>query len=124
MTNLAKTRWLADLRSGKYKKIKGQLWKDACSYQRSAIGVLCEAFMEETNRGRWAEYGGIKIHDTYMRSGAPTTVLTWAGLPVENPGIALDQSQPKYTVVALNDGLGEYRAASFEEIAIHIEQSL
>jgi len=88
-----KKMWVEALRSGKWRKAKGQLRKS--TNYRCCLGVLDEVYMEDTDRGAWMGCGFTgrdripKSEGSYHGHGdaylgvegcLDRTVMEWAGL--------------------------------------------
>lgn len=75
-------KWVAALRSGKYKQGQDQLRPTKDTF--CCLGVLCDLHRKERG-GRWTTLDG------YWYSGAasvlPWKVTAWAGLPGDNPKV-------------------------------------
>ena len=107
--------WVAALRSGKWRKAKGQLRKS--TNYRCCLGVLCEVYMEDAGEGEWIEgtFQEFRFH-------LPSRVRAWAGfdtftpLPKVKIGTYAELSQH-------NDGQG-CKPKSQLEIADAIEEQL
>lgn len=127
-----KAQWLADLRSGEYKKGKGYLkHRNALGQiEYCCLGVLCE---QAAKAGIIS--AAIESVDGYFYFGSdqfilPYAVMEWAGLEMANPGLWQVQG-PAYvgplTLSMANDHSGrgdEEPERSFSEIADLIEQYL
>lgn len=106
--------WVCMLRSDKYRKAKGQLFKPGEGM--SAVGILCKAYSQDIGGGFRSDGSFVDDKENRRRCGAPTDVLAWANLIGHSPGIRINSSDQQ-TVVALNDGLGEWNPQSFDYIA-------
>lgn len=110
-----KEKWLAALRSGKYKQCKGHL---RVGNKFCCLGVLCDIYHEETKDGEWVgnadgitefkdgSYGGLAI--------LTNNVTKWAGLQDNNP----------YLEEGNNCGGANDAGKTFKEIADLIEKYL
>lgn len=93
MNAQVKERWLAALRSGKYKQTKGALNRGDNHY--CCLGVLCELAIEEGVVLGWVDTVGktldkslgiISVVGGDVESAIlPKAVVEWAGLPESNP---------------------------------------
>ena len=119
MDSTIKEKWLAALRSGKYKQGTNELRTNESKF--CCLGVLCDVYRKETKLGKWSknDFGNFKFtntkksNNTFMGSGRlPLSVMEWAGLPQANPIIDVTES-----LAGLNDS-----GASFEKIADIIEK--
>ena len=117
MREYVKDKWIAALKSGKYKQTRGCL-NDGNGY--CCLGVLCEVFIAEGNvldvgtKGSVVTYNNGSVvtyngEETYP----PPDVLRWAGIQHVN-GMA---SGVNYSVTAVNDV-----AYSFTPSIEYIEQ--
>jgi len=113
--------WVAALRSGKWRKAKGQLRKS--TNYRCCLGVLDEVYMEDTGRGEWCEgiftilgEGG----ETYFLG---TEVMEWAGLDGHPTGGTVEIRGEKVFLANHNDGF-KCRPKTQLEIADAIEAQL
>ncbi len=110
-----KKKWVEALRSGAYHQGTGQL---RCNDQFCCLGVLCDLFKDDGQRGDWvADDCGFafEVGAESCVGVLPIAVQDWAGLNVYDPGIGGDQ-----TLVELNDN-GLF---SFGKIADIIEANL
>lgn len=116
MNPKVKEKWVAALRSGKFKQARSALRvesEDGVGY--CCLGVLCEVHRQSTKRKGWSR------GEEYMGESAflPEQVAKWAGLEIDNDG---DVKPPKChkTLAQLNDGSGK----NFDYIAGIIERNL
>jgi hypothetical protein len=115
MKDDVKKKWVAALRSGKYKQGCGALRRND---EYCCLGVLCDVYRKETGK-RWVRQKGheeFAIHQS--TGGLPTRVREWAGL--DQARIDLDWDGKNESVVLLND---VYRVP-FEKLADAIEEQL
>ncbi len=105
-----KEKWVAALRSGKYKQGKHRL-KNGRKY--CCLGVLCDisGLDEFKNRG---DRGEVYLNDIMI---LPQEVVNWAGLETSNPVIV--QKDGIIALAELND-----KGANFNTIADLIEAQL
>ena len=102
------TLWINALLSGDYKQVKGKLHSESgfC-----CLGVLCDLFKKETNKGRWKmgeeEHAQFYIGEEIATGVLPEAVVDWAGL---DSNIGKFHAGP--SLIILNDG-----GKSFAEIA-------
>jgi hypothetical protein len=108
-------KWVATLRSGRFRQEKGKL---RTPYGYCCLGVACELFHKEypdferfyNRECRWYEYGG---REDFL----PLSVQQWLGLKDEKGTFArLNLTDSSHNLAVLNDG-GE----TFEGIANFIE---
>lgn len=124
MNREIKKRWVAALRSGKYRQSCGSLRKDDCY---CALGVLCDLFVQDREHEgvAWLSVlGHYAVHyeegqPTYSYDFLPQPVMNWAGLIHENPAFFVEESEDYFTVSDLNDD----QQLSFDQIATIIEGS-
>jgi hypothetical protein len=117
MNKEIKAKWLAALRSGKYKQAVGALHTDDNAF--CCLGVLCDLHAQETGAVWDGEYRYFKRADI-----PPTLVCDWAGLEEANPiihriDLPIDTNEAALSVAEYND-----RKYSFDQIADLIEQHL
>lgn len=115
MNPVIKEKWLAALRSGRYKqgkealKINNSAKKKA--HQYCCLGVLCEIYKDEKKLPR----------DTDLRAAGDEVpndeVVQWAGIPDFNPDVVYNGEGTSLTI--LNDG-----GKTFLTIADVIEEQL
>lgn len=124
-----KRKWVAALRSDKYKQGQGKL--RSMENEFCCLGVLCDLCAKETGKRIWGRVDGRRGGDYYVKtkhqawddllatgkcgtvSYPPPEVVEWAGLPSHNPII-------KGTALSLMNDSGD----SFLKIADRIEKSL
>ena len=118
-----KTKWVAALRSGKYKQVKETLKKR--NGGMCCLGVLCELYRQETGVGKWEFHKDSGEYEFLGQRGElPETVKDWAGLNEQDPrtGVPmlefLNGSLLSHSFAGLNDNAGY----SFEQIAQVIEE--
>ncbi len=126
-----KEKWVAAIRSGKYKQGKRRLKKInhlTGDLEYCCLGILCEIHAEETgidfhlSNGNFMYYN----HGTFL----PEIVIDWAGLPKENHNIDIEGLSPDTLVVVERDGRQTNLAylndnvLDFEGIAGIIEEQL
>lgn len=124
MNREIKKRWVAALRSGKYRQSRDHLRKDDCY---CALGVLCDLFVQDRQQEgvAWMSVlGHYAVHykegqSIYSYDFLPQPVMNWAGLTRENPAFFVYESDDHFTVSDLNDD----QQLSFAEIATIIEES-
>jgi hypothetical protein len=125
MNREIKKRWVAALRSGKYRQSCGHLREDDCY---CALGVLCDLFVQEHEHegvswdktlGQYYFVRYEKDQATYYYEFLPPVVMKWAGVRHENPEFFVEESEDCFTVADLNDD----QALSFDQIATIIEES-
>jgi hypothetical protein len=115
MKDDVKKKWVAALRSGKYKQGTGALRRGD---EYCCLGVLCDVYRKATGM-RWVRQKGheeFAIHQSTAR--LPDQVHRWAGTKSER--IDLDWDGKNESVVLLND---VYRVP-FEKLADAIEEQL
>lgn len=125
-----KSRWTAELRSGRFEQGKGALRiAGDAGDQYCCLGVLCQLAVEAgvIPAARRHAFDGLYEYDG--RDGLPSQkVAEWAGFPVdhdghpyENPGFWLGESDDIYqtSLADQNDN-----GASFSEIADLIDKHL
>lgn len=107
-----KAKWIAALRSGKYRQGKGVLRR---ADEFCCLGVLCDVVRKDVG-GRWLKPSNIGVRNFKIGSETdchilPDGVIAFVGLPPcdGNP----------FGVAVKND-----KGASFAEIADHIEANL
>ena len=119
MDSTIKEKWLAALRSGKYKQGTGNLKTKTNRF--CCLGVLCDVYRKETKYGKWMKdnFGNFHFINTkkskkdFKDAGVlPLNVMEWADLPSVNPLIDVGSS-----LAGINDS-----CASFEKIADIIEK--
>jgi hypothetical protein len=124
MNSQIKQRWIDALHSDEYKQGESQL-RDADRF--CCLGVLCDLYINETNRG-WMKdnFGMFYVEDDFMEETEvlPDCVKKWAELEVNSPSVVIkhpfiDNEKKIEQLVNLNDG-----GVSFSEIADLIEESL
>lgn len=103
-----KAKWVAALRSGKYKQGQGEL-RDGKKF--CCLGVLCDIHAK-TNRGKWSAAGTYHGEDLVL----PVDVRKWAGLKEQNPIL----TGPSLTTLAEENDAGK----TFTEIASLIKKHL
>lgn len=119
MNPKVKEKWIAALRSGKYKKGVGVLHIDN---KFCCLGVLCDLYIQENNSHlKWEEkdtssYGVYFLNENSI---LPWEVKEWAGLDHRNP-VLYENSYRMITLADLNDTTG----SSFTSIADVIEENL
>lgn len=107
-----KAKWIAALRSGKYKQGTGQLKQED---RFCCLGVLCDLHRKECPEER--QWNGGFYFD--IVTTLPKEVIFWAGLNEHNPALG------DFTCAIHNDGCIETcPRKSFTEIADLIEQHL
>ncbi|CAB4140973.1 hypothetical protein UFOVP401_47 [uncultured Caudovirales phage] len=125
MNREIKKRWVAALRSGKYRQGSGHLRKDGCY---CALGVLCDLFVQDREHEgvswdtTFDEYYFVRYEKdqaTYYYEFLNPAVMKWAGVRHENPAFWMESAEEYFTVSDLNDD----QTLSFEEIATIIEES-
>lgn len=92
MNPQVKEKWLAALRSGKYKQTTGAL-HNKNGY--CCLGVLCDLAIQESVVPMWARWGQafrIRVDDKHWESDyeaacLPPAVVEWAGLESPNPTV-------------------------------------
>ena len=110
-----KSRWVAALRSGQYKQIRGGL-SDGEGF--CCLGVLCNLHALETDT-RWESPGERKWADYLMGNEVlPKRVMKWAGLDDEDPYV--ETKILGYSLTCWND----HMHYSFDQIANLIEEKL
>jgi hypothetical protein len=71
-------KWAAALRSGKYRQAKGALCAaDDAGY--CCLGVLCELYREETQKGQWISRA-FDVGGNRWAFKLPQSVAAWAGV--------------------------------------------
>ena len=130
-------KWVAALRSGKYKQTDGKLRSyepDECGkYSYCCLGVLCELHRLEQGAGEWGTAPATRLSsETTAYDGQPDTlpisVRDWAGLRMSSPVVyfALDEDsldnlpdeRREHELTYLNDDASWY----FTQIADVIEK--
>ena len=115
MNPVIKAKWVAALRSGKYKQAQGSLRQ---GNKFCCLGVLCDLHSEETGN----EWGRDAFEFEYMgfTGTLPEEVQKWAGLRGEKPEVV-----PDVDLADLNDGDYMHNGpVSFKKIADIIEVTL
>lgn len=108
-----KKRWVAALRSGKYKQGMGDLRREGFKegeHEYCCLGVLCDLHSKTKEGRKWNDR-------TYGRADTsllPQSVQTWAGLKVDDPEVAGRSLS----------GWNDSEHASFKRIATLIEKHL
>jgi hypothetical protein len=115
MNKEIKAKWVAALRSGKYKQTTGAL-RRGDSF--CCLGVLCNLHAEAHPKTAAKQ----KSINYYMGEGGvlPQAVLRWAGLGKYNVDVAVKYKDIKTNLADLNDRKG----LSFKQIANVIERCL
>lgn len=110
-----KEKWVAALRSGKYKQGR-QLLRNLEEDSWCCLGVLCDLAIKdglnlkvEVGRGEWTKGASYNGRSSFL----PWEVIEWAGLDSSIPGIE------RTNLVEMNDG-----GVDFTEIADAIERNL
>ena len=120
MTNKTKIKrlrlWVAALRSGKYTKTKGQLYRPLPRESHCPLGVAHEVKILVTtgHRPRWDEF-------TQRNGKMPWATSRWYGLDDGDPYV---MESPPLSTAELNDGSYDRRPVSFRRIADMIERRL
>jgi hypothetical protein len=143
MNEAIKERWLAALRSGKYKQGRGKLKTVDDEY--CCLGVLCELAVEDGVIGSfispyetsvWVYSPGDVEHPDTESGVLPKQVAEWAGIPSSNPYVSITKEEASRmdahkvdyrsdgepsdsTLACLNDG-----GLVFNQIADVIEREL
>jgi hypothetical protein len=107
-----KEKWIAALRSGRYKQVTGRLRREN---GHCCLGVLCDILnpdgWEEINNGYSFQYQGI-----CSSAELPDNIPPLLGLESINTNIYLKD----ISLIALND----HKGYSFKQIADYIEENL
>jgi hypothetical protein len=121
-----KAKWIAALRSGKYRQVKETLKKR--NGGMCCLGVLCDVYAKENPQNKEAkwEYGSTSKAYSFLNSEGdlPVSVYEWAGLENHDPNTGVqkftDDHDRNYTHTfsSLNDNAGY----TFEQIAQIIEE--
>ena len=124
MNQEIKARWVAALRSGEYRQIKG--WLADTKNGRCCLGVLCDVAAED-GIIEW-QTSGINKKAVGADSGSsytlPHDVMEWAALEDDDPESTETNTEEGGTMSlsALNDS--SYLQFSFDRIADVIERDL
>lgn len=121
MNKKIKKKWLAALRSGKYKQAKGKLRRsipNTSQYKHCCLGVLCDIYRKETGKGEFNSTGHYVIDGEYGYGILPEAVRDWAGLTRSNPEVKYGGGN--MCIASVND----MEKVGFERIADLIEESL
>ena len=115
-------KWVAALRSGKYRQGKRRLRVAGDTRKQDSfccLGVLCDVYRTETGKGRWYLGAFEPAREAGSAMVAPDTVIDWAGLASCNPdvSVAYGNGTKAVAVAELNDLYGK----TFAEIADLIE---
>ncbi len=111
-----KAKWVAALRSGKYKQGESALRIDQ-TY--CCLGVLCALYAKDYGK-RWSAALSYDDPDN-GRGGFPSdSVVEWAGLPQRDPHVRVQGDEPYDSTLAEQNDMG----ATFKEIADIIEREL
>lgn len=122
MNPRVKTLWLEALRSKQYSQTKGKL-KTEDGY--CCLGVLCDLYLKEHSK-EWKSSDFIEEDEvlSYEIDSCdtlpPESVIEWAELPCDNPGVMIEERDYVTDLSELNDSLNK----NFEEIAAYIENQL
>lgn len=117
-----KAKWVAALRSGKYKQGKAVL-KDT-EGRFCCLGVLCDIY----NPDGWGEPVTVGVVYTGHSFGVegdcsstvlPDVVVKWANMPGSNPTVIVNECGDSISVAELND-----QGDTFVDIADLIEENL
>jgi hypothetical protein len=113
-----KAKWLKALRSGEYKQGRQRLRKDN---RFCCLGVLCDIYIKDTQRGKWENDTFIDVDGARERGILTNGVVEWSGLENGNPTLTVYSEALKDldSLTEMND-----RGMSFNEIANFIEQNL
>lgn len=122
MNPIIADRWIAALRSGKYKQTTGVLCREGAY---CCLGVLCELAIEDgipMEKIAQMAYGSTGADsEFYEFEVLPAIVRTWAGMATSVGGYGTDADmdiiQNTHTLAYRND-----RGATFKEIADLIEK--
>lgn len=124
MNRRIKTRFVKELRSGKYKRITGKLRGEKNC--RCAGGVLCDMFVRSTV-GRefakeWAQEGSINGEP----NGIPNEVCLWAEFDMNSWKIVrgVDVYSDADFIVTLNDDICPAERKGFKFVADMVEKYL
>ena len=117
-----KALWLEALRSKEYPQTKGKL-KTEEGY--CCLGVLCDLYLKEHSKewkpSDFIEDDEILSYEIDARENlTPESVVKWAELPCDNPGVMFEDRDYVTDLTELNDSLN----MNFEEIAAYIENQL
>jgi len=94
-----KKKWLEALKSGRYKRVKGQLkHREGETVKHCCLGVLCELHHEMTGEGNWdnnSMEGYFSKTNSIDNSALvlPAIVRDWAGLDSQNALFVLDDDE-------------------------------
>lgn len=117
-----KALWVEALRSKEYPQTKGKL-KTQDGY--CCLGVLCDLYLKEHSE-EWKSSDFIEDDEilSYVIDSCdnlpPESVVEWAELPCDNPGVMIDGVNYVTDLTELNDSL----CMNFEEISDYIENQL
>ena len=103
MKKTIKKKWLAALRSGKYKQTEGML-KNKEGF--CCLGVLCDLYVKSHKATKWdgknQERNGKKAYAVFGENGiVPKQVMDWAGLSSANPSVKFKEAHT--SLAGLND---------------------
>lgn len=114
-------KWVAALRSGKYRQGKTRLRVAGETRRQDSfccLGVLCDVHRTTTGKGRWYLGAFEPAGEVGSAMVTPDTVVAWAGLGSCNPKVPAHNPSTRGTSLAeFNDHLGK----TFAEIADLIE---
>ena len=117
MNSEVKVKWLAALRSGKYKQTT-EVLRDCKGF--CCLGVLTDLYIQEKNQV-WEKdeiQGEIFYHFEYDADNISTCVIKWSGLDSCDPDVSHEGELT--TLTSLND----YVRLDFNQIADVIEEQL
>lgn len=133
MDSKVKAKWLAALRSGKYKQVKSNLKKNG---KFCCLGVLCDLYQKETGNGKWIrqtsrdkrlKVSSFKIGNEVKSDFLPDAVQKWAKLDRENPIVnkeGLYGSLSDFNDAIYDPKLKKDIQCDFKQIADIIEEQL
>ena len=123
MDNAVKSKWLSALRSGEYEQEQGTLKAEG----HCCLGVLCDV----VDSGGWQEFGHHSYEYHYDGDSdvdvLPEALVGDVGLEEQEPEVRVEDEHGRehwVELTVLNDGMGDWEARSFEEIADLIEEQL
>ena len=114
-------KWVAALRSGKYKKGRGRLVDSKERY--CCLGVLCDIAIKNGVPIVRSTDGFSNLDDGYYNHMVlPSPVMEWAGMDSDD-GEYYDHNGKGHTLVDVNDNLAPKRRKGFKFIADIIERN-
>lgn len=111
--------WIAALRSGEYKQIRGRLHN---SSGFCCLGVLADLYLKEQGRNWGGDYYIIGKDGSYFETLLTSEIVTWAGLYDDGGSRVIDGQFSPESLAMMNDGAGNLKTHSFEDIADLLEK--